>query len=596
MPQSFIMRIGLCGLVALAAGGCQPAPDPQPTDQASAELAGLVEDYFQQTLTLNPLLATQIGDHRYDDEFPNWISPEIRQRYRALQQSSLARIDALNPDGLAEEDLITWQVFRKQRQLDLDGTEFPGWLIPVNQFYSLANRFAQMGSGQSIHPFATVKNYEDFLGRSRGFSIWVDQAITNMRQGLEQGVVNPAILMERSLPQLEAHMVSDYRDSLFYQPIVNMPAGFSPADRERLADAYAQAITEIIIPAYTRLHGFIRDEYLPRCRTSVGLRDLPNGQAWYAYLVRARTTTDLDPQTIHQIGLDEVDRIHDEMRGIMAEVNFQGSLDEFFDYMNTDPGFFFSKPQELIDGYYQIRKTVDARTPALFDLMPRADYEIRPVEPFREQSAAGGSYQRAAPDASRPGIFYANTYDLSARPKWAMEALFLHEAAPGHHYQISLQQEIESLPRFRRFGGHTAYIEGWALYAESLGRELGIYQSPYSRFGALNAELWRAIRLVVDTGLHAKGWSREDVLAYMYANSAVTESRAVPEAERYIAAPAQALAYKIGQLKISELRERSQAAMGRDFDPRGFHRAVLAEGSLPLDVLETKIEQWIKRQ
>jgi uncharacterized protein (DUF885 family) len=323
---------------------------------------------------------------------------------------------------------------------------------------------------------------------------------------------------------------------------------------------------------------------------------LPGGEEWYAFLVRQRTTTDLSPQEIHQIGLDEVARIHGEMQGVMDEVGFEGDLKEFFEYLNTDGQFYYDEPEQLIQGYRDMSDHIESLTPKLFSVFPKTDFEVRAVEPFREKSASGGQYRRGTPDGSRAGVFFANTYDIKARPKWAMESLFLHEAIPGHHFQISIQQEIERLPRFRRFGGYTAFTEGWGLYAESLGKELGVYTDPYQYFGALNAELWRAIRLVVDTGLHFKGWSRQEVLDYMYANSAVKEARAVSEAERYMAIPGQALAYKIGQLKILELRNRAEEALGDRFDVRAFHTEVLTDGSLPLNMLDAKIDRWIEAQ
>ncbi|HMD81787.1 MAG TPA: DUF885 domain-containing protein, partial [Anaerolineales bacterium] len=322
----------------------------------------------------------------------------------------------------------------------------------------------------------------------------------------------------------------------------------------------------------------------------------PNGKALYAYAAKKHTTTNLTPEQIHQTGLEEVKRIHNEMRLVMKEVDFHGDLKAFFKYMNEDTRFYYTKREDLIEGYRQLKEKVRPLLPKLFDVMPKADYEVRAVEPFREQSASGGSYNSATPDGSRPGVFYVNAYDLSARPKWAMEALSLHEAAPGHHFQIAIQQEMEELPRFRRFGGYNAYVEGWGLYAESLGKELGVYTDPYSYFGALNSELWRAIRLVVDTGLHAKKWTREDVLNYMYENSAVKEARAVSEAERYIAAPGQALGYKIGQLKIRELRDRAEKKLGDKFDVREFHNKVLLTGAVPLDVLEQTIDRWIAQK
>ncbi|MGI9246072.1 MAG: DUF885 domain-containing protein, partial [Steroidobacteraceae bacterium] len=314
------------------------------------------------------------------------------------------------------------------------------------------------------------------------------------------------------------------------------------------------------------------------------------------YNVRRITTTDYTPDQIHQIGLEEVKRIHAEMAGVMRRVGFSGSLDEFFRHLNTDPRFFFERREDLIAGYVTIKERVNPQLPRLFEILPKADYEVRAVEPFREKSAAGGQYQAASEDGTRPGIFYANAYDLSARPKWAMEALSLHEGNPGHHFQISIQREQQGLPRFRRFGGYTAYSEGWGLYAESLGPELELYQDPYQYFGRLEAELWRAIRLVVDTGLHSRGWTREQVLEYMDRNSSAAEARRVSETERYMAIPGQALAYKIGQMKISELRARAEKALGPKFDIRRFHSVVLIDGALPLDVLERKVDRWIEAQ
>jgi uncharacterized protein (DUF885 family) len=375
-----------------------------------------------------------------------------------------------------------------------------------------------------------------------------------------------------------------------------MPEEFSDDDQERLTAAYKLAIEENIIPAYKRMYNFIRDEYLSATRKTVGLSDLPNGEAWYAYLVRLRTTTDLSPAEIHKTGLAEVRRIHHEMHGVMDEVGFKGGLKEFFEFLNTDDQFYYDEPDQLIQGYRDMSDHISSLAPKLFSVFPKAGFEVRRVEPFREKSASGGSYRRGTPDGSRLGVFYANAYDIKARPKWAMRSLFLHEAIPGHHFQLAIQQELENMPRFRRFGGYTAFSEGWALYAESLGKELGVYTDPYQYFGTLNAELWRAIRLVVDTGLHSKGWSRQDVLDYMYENSPVKEARAVSEAERFMTIPGQALAYKIGQLKIRELRTRAEQKLGDKFDVRAFHSAVLVDGPLPLNMLEAKIDRWITAQ
>jgi len=590
--------------LAGGAAAAPPIPDRAPAAQAAPadaltearRLNELVEAYFEDYLRLNPVSATSIGDTRYDDRFEIAISPEWRARAERLERDYLARLRQLDPGRLQGQDLLTYQVFELGREREIEGFRYPGHLVPLNQFYSVPNTFAQLGSGNSIQPFKTVEDYDKFLKRLEGFVAWTDRAIVNMREGMERGYTLPRVLAERVLPQLAAHVVERPEDSVYWGPIRNLPAGFSTADRERLTAAYRAAIESKVVPTYRRLHDFMRDEYLPRTRTSVGLDALPDGAAWYAQRVRDITTTDLTPAQIHDIGLAEVARIRGEMKGVMERVGFKGDLDAFFRFLNTDPRFVWPTREALVAAYEEIKNRVDPQLPKLFEVLPNADYEVRAVEPFREKSAAGGSYQAASEDGSRPGIFYANTYDLSARPKWSMEALSLHEGNPGHHFQISIAREQEALPRFRRFGGYTAYSEGWGLYAESLGPDLGMYEDPYQYFGRLEAELFRAIRLVVDTGLHSKGWTREQVLDYIEANSATSEARRVAETERYMAIPGQALAYKLGQLKISELRARAEKTLGDRFDPRTFHTAVLGDGPLPLDVLEAKVDRWIASQ
>jgi uncharacterized protein (DUF885 family) len=585
----------VAGSAAPAASGA-PAAVKVPATAAVAEsrrLSELVDAYFEDYLRLNPLAATSIGDPRYDDRFEVSISPEWRARAERTELDYLAKLRTIDRSKLVGQDLLTYQVFESARELELEGFKFPGHLIPLNQFYSVPNTFAQLGSGNGLQPFKTVEDYEKFLRRLEGFVAWTDQAIVNMREGVTRGYTLPKVLTERTLPQLSAHVVERPEDSVYWGPVRNMPASFSAADRERITAAYRAAIAGKVVPSYRRLHDFMRDEYLPRGRTTDGLGALPDGDKWYAYRVRDITTTDLTPAQIHEIGLAEVKRIHGEMQSVMDRVGFKGSLDEFFRFLNTDPRFVWPNREALVAGYVDIMNRVDPQLPTLFDVLPKAAYEVRAVEPFREKSAAGGSYQAASEDGSRPGIFYANTYDLKARPKWAMEALSLHEGNPGHHFQISIAREQEGLPRFRRFGGYTAYSEGWGLYAESLGPDLGMYKDPYQYFGRLEGELFRAIRLVVDTGLHAKGWTREQVLAYIDANSATSEARRVAETERYMAIPGQALAYKLGQLRISELRRRAERELGPRFDVRKFHSAILIDGPLPLDVLEAKVDRWI---
>jgi len=606
-PRLLVTTLASLLLAGCASGpinGVAPAPAPAAAPVAAADassgesrrLQELVEAYFEDYLALNPLTATSIGDPRYDDRFEVQISPEWRARAEQMHRDYLARLRQIDSGRLSGQDLLTYQVFESGRERDIEGFRYPSHLIPLNQFYSVPNSFAQLGSGNGMQPFKTAQDYDEFLKRVDGFVAWTEQAIANMREGMSKGYTLPKVLAERVLPQLQAQVVAQPEESIYWGPVKNLPAAIGPADRERITAAYRAAIETKLVPSYRRLHDFMRDEYLPRSRTTVGLDALPDGKAWYAQRVRDVTTTDLTPEQIHEIGLAEVKRIHGEIRTVMGDVGFKGGLEEFFRYLNSDPTFVWPTREALVAGYVDIKNRVDPQLPKLFEVLPKADYEIRAVEPFREKSAAGGQYQAASEDGSRPGIFYANAYDLSARPKWAMEALSLHEGNPGHHFQISVAREQKELPRFRRFGGYTAYSEGWGLYAESLGPDLGLYTDPYQYFGRLEGELFRAIRLVVDTGLHSKGWTREQVLEYIDANSATSDARRVAETERYIAIPGQALAYKIGQLRISELRARAERELGPRFDVRKFHTAVLADGPLPLDVLEAKVDRWIADQ
>lgn len=588
-------------LMLSACDGSQPqqsssAPAAAVTPDAAADLAALFEEHFERELALNPVQATAIGDYRYNDRLAISNSPEYREASRQLDQEFLDRLLQIDREQLAYQDQLSYDMFRILREQSLEGEQYPSHLQPVNQFYLLTSSFVRLGSGASVHPFETVKDYDDFLSRVDDFVVDVDYAIASMREGMREGIVQPEVLMVKVIPQLESQLVDNVEDSDFWMPVSNMPAEFSAEDRTRLTDAYREAIGGQIIPAIDGFNRFIQDEYLPATRASFGLGDLPNGDAWYRYLARVRTTTDMTPDEIHQVGLDEVARIHEEMRAVMVEVGFEGSLEEFFDFMNENEDFYFDEPEQLIQGYRDMSERIGELSKSLFDIEPKTGFEVRRVEPFREQSASGGSYQAGTPDGSRPGIFYANAYDIKARPKWAMESLFLHEAIPGHHFQISLQQENENIPRFRRFARFTAYSEGWGLYAETLGKEIGVYTDPYQYFGALNAELWRAIRLVVDTGLHAKGWTRQQVLDYMYANSAVAPARAISEAERFMAIPGQALAYKVGQLKIRAIRDRAEQRLGEDFDVVAFHREILQDGPMPLSMLESKLDRWVDMQ
>ncbi|MGI9219672.1 MAG: DUF885 domain-containing protein [Woeseiaceae bacterium] len=580
----------------LGACGTEPAPDE------SAKFAGMLDEHFERSLALNPVRATSIGAQGYDGDYNyvarnfNPVMPEDRKLRKNLNTEFLTRLDEIDRAALNAQEQLSYDLFKLRRETSLAGAEFPSHLAPMNQFRSATTSFVNLGSGSGLHPFETVQNYDDFLSRTDAFVVYIDQAIANMKEGLQQGITQPKVLMQKFTPQVESQLVDSAAQSGFYAPIANMPESFSDEDRERLSAAYKEAIEKKIIPAYSRIANFMQDEYLEAARDSFGLLDLPNGPEWYAHNVRVVTTTDLTPDEIHQIGLDEVTRIHEEMRGVMEEIGFDGTLQEFFEYVYSDPQFFFDEPEDLIQSYRDMSAHIEGLAPSLFETFPRTPFEVRRVEPFREQSAAKGSYQSGSPDGSRPGIFYANAYNVGVRPKWDMQSLYLHEAIPGHHYQIMLQRENEDLPRFRRFGSFTAYVEGWGLYAESLGKELGVYNDPMDYFGSLNAELWRSIRLVTDTGIHAKGWTRQQVLDYMRANSAVSDTRAVAEAERFMAIPGQALAYKIGMLKIREIRANAEAALGNAFDVRAFHTQILKDGPMPLSMLEAKVEKWVNAQ
>ncbi|MDX1498751.1 MAG: DUF885 domain-containing protein [Woeseiaceae bacterium] len=579
-------------------GGDAAATDQDP----GAALAALFHDYDEEYLRLNPFSATFRGDHRFDDQwYPlDPLTEEYREASHDLDRRYLARLLEIDPADLSELDRLNYEIFRYNRENaiereDLGYNEFEN-LLPVDQFFSMPNFLVMLGSGATAQPFATAEDFDNWLSRSAGFAEHVDNTIAKMREGVEAGVVQPTVLMQKALPQLAAQVVDAAEDSDFWRPVANMPESVTGAERERIEAAYHDHITNVLVPAYAKLHDYIRDEYTKHTRDTVGISAVPGGADYYAFRVREMTTTDLSPEEIHEIGKQEAARLYAEMQRVRDEVGFEGDMAAFFEHLKTDPQFYFTEELALVDAYDALREKINPTLDALFDVQPKTDYVVKPVEAFRAQSMAAAQYFPGTPDGSRPGIFYINSFDLPARPKWMMEALSIHEASPGHHFQISIAQELEGMPAFRRFGGYTAYVEGWGLYAESLGQELGLYTDPYQYFGALYADIWRANRLVVDTGLHAFGWTREEAIEWMQSNSPVPDTDAVAEVERYIAIPGQALAYKIGQLKIRELRDKAEAALGDAFDVREFHNQVLTTGALPLMVLEDKIERWIASQ
>jgi uncharacterized protein (DUF885 family) len=564
---------------------------------ASAALALLTNEYFQAYLKANPIAATAIGDDRYNDRLVNILDPVTRAERRAEAQAFLDRAVAIDRSKLTPAEQITYDVFVYGRRQFIDDAAYPSHLLPLTQFFNLPALIAQLGSGQSLQPFVTTTDYRHWLSRLADYLAINDQMITNMREGMKQGIVQPRVIMEKTLPQLDSLAVENVEDSILFTPVRNFPDTVPIQDRAALAADYRTMIGEQLLPAFRKLRDFVATEYLPATRDTVAWTALPGGAAWYEHLVRMQTTTDLTAAEIHDLGRREVARILDEMRAVRDQVDFDGDLAAFFEFLSTDPRFRFESEDAAIRAYEEVRTRVTAALPTVFEIFPRATYEIRPVEAFRAASAAGASYQDPSSDGSRPGVFYLNTHDLSRIPVYITETLSLHEAEPGHHFQSTIQQEMDDLPDFRRFGDYyVAYGEGWALYAESLGPEMGLLEDPYQYYGKLSEEQLRALRLVVDTGLHAKGWTREEAIAYMHENSSMSDAEIVAEVERYIAIPGQALGYKIGQLKILELRARAEAALGEDFDIKAFHTALLDGGAVPLSVLNDKIDAWIRSE
>ena len=566
--------------------------------QAAAhdELFALFADADERSLKLNPLSALFRGDMRYADRLGDFLTPAFNDASRADAQRNLAELEQIDRTALNETDQIAYDVFAYNQREMLDGLE-PEILAltdvrPVNHFYGFHTFYPTFSSGEGAAPYKTVRDYENGLSRNRDYIALIDRAIAKFREGMASGVLETKLTIGNVIEQLETQAAMDIEDTPYWGPIANLPEDFSAADKARLTAAYRQSITDVRA-ANQRLLAFLKDDYYPQARTSVGLSQMQGGEALYNQLIEQTTTLPLTADYLHNLGLSEVARIKTGMMEVKDEVGFDGSLPEFFDYIRTDPRFKPTSREDLTQRYYAIGREVDAKIPAFFSKLPKTKLEIRPYEEFREKFEAGGSYQSGTPDGSRPGVFYFNAYDLPSRTTPGETTLYLHEGAPGHHFQISLAQENEALPAFMRFGGNTAYVEGWALYSETLGYPMGLYDDPYARFGTLDDEMLRAMRLVVDTGLHSKGWTRDQAIEYMLANSGMGRTDATAEVERYIAIPSQALAYKVGALKIQELRAKAEAALGDRFDIKAFHEQVLGTGALPLPVLEAKIDRWI---
>jgi uncharacterized protein (DUF885 family) len=558
----------------------------------------LFQAYFDETMQMNPISATYVGINDYNDRFSAPINQQNRDLFLAFEETYLAKIKAIDASALSGQELLSYEIFLRDREIAIKGEQFPGHLMPIHQMGGAHSYFASLGSGKSAQPFNTADDYRHFMSRAQGFATYMDSAIVAMKQGIEKSIVLPKPLIKKVLPQLQVHLVEDVTQSVFYAPLETLKENENITDvvKKHITKDYIDTIKNIIIPAYGRMHQFMQQSYLPKGRDTVGLHDLPDGKAWYEFRIETNTTLPLTADEIHTFGQQEVARILAEMTKVKETVGFEGDLPAFFEFLRTDAQFFFDSEQALIDGYTQVKEKIDSRVPLLFEVFPKADYEVRAVEAFRAASSAGASYQSPAPDGSRPGIFYINAYNLKAQPKYLMETLSIHEAAPGHHFQIAIQQEVESLPDFRKFGGYTVFSEGWALYAESLGKEMGLFTDPYMWYGRLSDEQLRAMRLVVDTGLHAFGWSRQKAIDFMTDNSSLALTDIEAEVERYIAIGGQAVSYKVGQRHIRMLRNKAQEALGEKFDVKKFHTQILIDGALPMPILEAKIDRWIAPQ
>lgn len=563
-------------------------------ENSNAAFDSLLHEYYEDRLKLYPLEATAIADERYNDQLPVDISDSYREKLKAFYSSYAEKFKTIDRAALSGQSVLSFDIMQYEMKMQLEGLTFHDNLMPINQFWSMHISFPLLGSGSGNQPFKTVKNYDDFLGRIHGFTSYVDTMISNMKRGMEMGIVPPKSLMEKVLPQLTGIIVKDPMQSVFAGPIKKFPEGFSAEDKKRLTDLYTTAIANEIVPSYDKLHSFVKNEYLPKCRATSGISDVPGGKEAYAYLAKFWTTTNLTPDEIYAIGEKEVARIRSEMERIKTETGFTGTLKEFFHFIHTDKQFMpFKQDSDVINAYRAIETKMQPQLKKLFNLVPKAKFEVRQTEAFREVSASA-EYNQAAPDGSRPGIFYVPVLDPTKFNNVSMEDLFLHEAIPGHHYQTSIQQENKELPDFRRFGWYGAYGEGWALYTESLGKELGLYTDPYQYFGALSEEMHRALRLVLDVGIHMKGMTREQAIAYSLDNETESEADITAEVERYMAIPGQALAYKIGQMKILELRARAEKELGAKFNIQAFHDEVLINGCLPLEIFEKEVDRWIK--
>jgi uncharacterized protein (DUF885 family) len=544
---------------------------------------------WDHTMRENPEFATEVGYLGQNDRWTDESLEAIARRKRELQ-APMKVVQSIDRSRLNVPDQLNYDLFKKNHEDAIEGTRFKGEYMPLTQLNGVQQDVAQV---LELSPRATVKDFEDMIARLNAVPVVISQTMVLMNKGLETGITPPRITLRDVSQQIKNQMIEDPAKNAILKPFMEFPAEIPEKERERLRKEATMALKEKVIPAFGKFYEFFVQTYLPKTRETIAMSDLPDGRAWYAFNVRTVTTTSLTPDQIHELGLSEVKRIRQEMDKIITQTGFKGSFGEFSKFLRADPKFYYTDADSLLRGYRDIAKRADPELARLFGKLPRLPYGVKAVPAYAEKSQTTAYYQPGSPLAGRPGWFYANTYALNTRPKWEMEALTMHEAVPGHHLQISLAQEMEDAPDFRKHAGYTAFVEGWGLYSESLGTEMGFYKDPYMKFGQLTYEMWRAIRLVVDTGMHSMGWSRQKAIDYFMENASKTEHDVTVEVDRYIVWPGQALAYKIGELKLKELRAYATKELGDKFDVRQFHDQVLGNGAVPLDVLELRLKEWV---
>ena len=564
------------------------------TSAKKVDLSTILETYHQDYLKLNPVNATFAGDSRYNDVFPDFNSKAYLADYRSFYTKTQQTLADIDKNQLSATDKMSYDILKWDCEIALKDLDGRYELTPIDQMWSANLMVGQLASGASAQPFVTPQDYDNWLKRVDGYLAWCNTGIENMRTGIKEGIVLPKALILKVIPQFADMGKGTVKDHLFYKPIVSMPADFSAEEKERLTTAYTTMVQDKIIPTYAKMATFFKEEYLPKGRSTSGIGAYANGEKLYQNRIQKYTTTDMTAAEIHTLGLQEVARLRSEMEKVKKEIGFEGDLKAFFDYVRSKKELMpFTDPQQVIDNFNAIHKKMLPQLDRLFDLRPKTPFEVRRTEAFREASASA-EYNQGSLDGTRPGVFYVPIPDVKKYNIYSDEDLFLHEAIPGHHYQISLQQENTDLPSFRKTLWYSAYGEGWALYCESLGKELGLYQDPYQYFGMLGAEMHRAIRLVVDSGIHSKDWTREQAIQYSLDNEAESEASITSEIERYMAMPGQALSYKVGQLKILSLRAMAEEQLGDAFDIKKFHNIILEDGCVPLKILEEKVVAWVE--